>query len=125
MSRLHHLALGSANIERLADFYGGLLGLPEVSRQAAPDGTLRSIWLDLGGSILMLERDSSTPRAVVERAAGLFLLALRVTPQELKALEERAARAGHGVESRTAFTSYLRDPDGNRVGLSHYPDPRL
>jgi HSP20 family molecular chaperone IbpA len=34
----------------------------------------------------------------------------------------RLTDAGHPIEGETAFTLYVRDPDGTRVGLSHYPD---
>jgi hypothetical protein len=37
---------------------------------------------------------------------------------------ERAERvieaAGAVIEARTEFTSYARDPEGNRVAISHY-----
>jgi hypothetical protein len=26
------------------------------------------------------------------------------------------------IEDRTAYTLYVRDPDGRRIGLSSYPD---
>ena len=29
--------------------------------------------------------------------------------------------AGITIEARTGYTSYLRDPEGNRVALSNYP----
>ena len=35
--------------------------------------------------------------------------------------ERRLAEAGAPVESRTPFTLYVRGPEGNRVGLSHWP----
>ena len=54
--------------------------------------------------------------------AGLFLLALRATPSERRALEARLSAAGIAVESRTDFTSYFRDPEGNRFAISHYPE---
>ena len=34
----------------------------------------------------------------------------------------RLAAAGVVVEARTAYTLYVRDPDGRRIGLSSYPD---
>jgi catechol 2,3-dioxygenase-like lactoylglutathione lyase family enzyme len=125
MNRLHHLALGSADVERLAAFYEEALGLPVVARHGNEQGVLRSIWLDLGGSLLMLEHTEEPRPRVATLGAGLFLLALRVAAHELPALESRLAARGHAIESRTAFTSYLRDPDGNRIGLSHYPDVPL
>ena len=36
---------------------------------------------------------------------------------------DRLREAGVAIEDRTAFTLYVRDPDGRRVGLSSYPTP--
>jgi glyoxylase I family protein len=38
-------------------------------------------------------------------------------------LEARVEALGASVESRSEHSSYLRDPEGNRVALSHYPLP--
>lgn len=120
---LHHLAIGSIDVERLADFYRNVFQLPERARHLDERGELRSIWLDLGGSLLMLERTLSTAPPVKGVGAGLFLLALRVSPAERARLERELESRGHEIEARTPFTSYTRDVDGNRVAFSHYPDP--
>lgn len=120
---LHHLALGTRNVEALARFYRELLALPEVQRHHDEQGELRSIWLDLGGSLLMIERTREAPRHVEGVGSGPFLLAFRVTPAARSQLERELAARGHAIEARTAFSSYSRDPDGNRFALSHYPDP--
>jgi glyoxylase I family protein len=121
-SRLHHVAVGSADVERLAAFYRDLVGLSELARHRDARGELRSIWLDLGGSILMIERTTEPPRRVEGVGAGPFLLAFRVSPGERQRLESVLLANGHRVESRTPFTSYSRDVDGNRVAFSHHPD---
>ena len=117
---LHHLALGTRDVERLARFYRDVLELPEVARHAHADGTLRSVWLNLGGSVLMLEHTSEAPRVVHGVGAGPFLIALAVSPGAREASEQRLERAGCSIESRTDWTSYARDPDGNRIALSVY-----
>jgi glyoxylase I family protein len=129
-SRLHHLACGTRDVERLARFYRDVLGLPEIARQRQADGELRSVWLDLGGSILMIERTARTPEpaeteATAGAGAGFFLLALRVDPDERGEFERRLAAAGFAIESRSESSSYTRDPDGNRIAVSHYPEPAL
>ena len=121
-SRLHHVALGARDVERTAAFYRDVLGLPEVERHALDDGAVRSVWLDLGGAILMVERTAEPPRQVSGVGAGPFLLALRVEKRERAALEERLAASGSPIEDRTSFTSYARDPEGNRVAISHHPE---
>jgi catechol 2,3-dioxygenase-like lactoylglutathione lyase family enzyme len=119
--RLHHLAVGSADVERLARFYREFFGLSERARHLDERGWLRSVWLDLEGSLLMIELTDKPPQAVEGIGAGLFLLAFRIPPSERLALETKLEAGGHLIESRTAFTSYTRDVDGNRIAISHHP----
>ena len=121
VSALHHLALGTRDVGRLARFYCDVLGLPELKRHLHADGTLRSVWLDLGGPILMLEATEDAPRSVIGVGAGPFLIALSVEPALRPAFEARLLEAGSAIESRTQWTSYTRDADGNRIALSSYP----
>jgi catechol-2,3-dioxygenase len=122
MSRLHHVALGAQDVERVAAFYRDHLALAECARHHHEDGTLRSIWLDMGAAILMIEKTTEPPRRC-DIGAGPFLLAFRVVEADRARVEASLASAGVAVESRTAFTSYFRDPEGNRVAISHYPLP--
>jgi catechol 2,3-dioxygenase-like lactoylglutathione lyase family enzyme len=122
-ARLHHVALGARDIENVAAFYRNLLGLREVARHHEPGGRLRSIWLDLGGPVLMIEHTEESPRRVQGVGAGPFLLALACQPPQRNALERSLAITGFPVESRTEHTIYLRDPEGNRVAVSSYPLP--
>lgn len=119
---LHHLAIGSSDVERLGRFYREVFGLQERARHFDDGGRLRSIWLDVGGPILMLEHTREAPRRVDGVGAGPFLLALRVSPLERVRLERELEARGHVIESRTVFTSYTRDTDGNRLAFSQYPD---
>ena len=123
--RLHHVALGSRDVERLAAFYRQTFGLAELRRFPTPEGELRSIWLDLGGAVLMIEHTDEPPRRVDGVGAGPFLLAFQVTPTERWQIESALERAGVPIESRTGFTSYARDPDANRIAFSHYPEPAV
>jgi catechol 2,3-dioxygenase-like lactoylglutathione lyase family enzyme len=119
--KLHHLALGARDVERVAAFYRHLLGLCEVRRHHEPGGQLRSIWLDLGGPILMIERSDEPSRRVAGVGAGPFLLALTAEPTERDALEKSLAASGVPVEACTEYTVYFRDPEGNRVAISSFP----
>jgi len=121
VSVLHHLALGTRDVARLAGFYIDVLELREVSRHLHADGSLRSVWLDLGGSLLMIESTTEPPRMVVGIGAGLFLIAVSVSAERRRAFEERLEHAGSVIETRSEFTSYARDPDGNRIALSAHP----
>ena len=125
VSVLHHLALGTRDVARLAQFYIDVLELPEVTRHPHADGSLRSVWLDLGGALLMIEPSDEPPRTVRGVGAGPFLIALAVSPERRSEFEARLEAAGCAIESRSEFTSYARDLDGNRIALSAYPLPLL
>ncbi len=105
-------------MERVARFYREMLGLAEVARHASESGALRSIWLRAGETVLMIEHTEAEPRAVTGIGAGPFLLAFAVSPAERAELEGQLV-----VESRSEHSSYFRDPEGNRVAISHYPLP--
>lgn len=124
---LHHIALGAEDVSDLAAFYADLFSLNEVARHHAEDGTLRSIWLELADGdrdlplLLMIERTTEPPRPI-STGRGPFLLAFRVAVEERGRFEARLEGLGVSVESRTAFSSYFRDPEGNRFAISHYPE---
>jgi glyoxylase I family protein len=60
-------------------------------------------------------------RAWRDGVPGLHLLALRIAPSERAAWEARFESRGVPVVHRTRWTIYVRDPEGNRIGLSHHP----
>ncbi len=107
----------------MAAFYRDVLGLPEVTRHLDDAGALRSIWLDLGGAVLMVERTAQPARRVYGVGAGPFLLAVRVEPAARDRMEHALEQAGAPIEARSEYSSYARDPEGNRVAISHYPAP--
>jgi glyoxylase I family protein len=111
---LHHLALRTRQVEALAGFYKGVLGLEEV-RADSP----RSVWLGLAdGAVLMIEARGRDEPDVPTGSLELF--AFRVS--ETRKLEIRTAAVRHGCfDGETAYTIYLRDPDGRRVGASTHP----
>jgi catechol 2,3-dioxygenase-like lactoylglutathione lyase family enzyme len=121
VSVLHHVALGTGDVGRLAQFYRDQLGLREVARHDHADGSLRSVWLDLGGSLLMIEATNEGPRNVIGVGSGPFLIAIAVLPEQRERVEARLAAASCAIESRSEWTSYARDPDGNRIAVSAYP----
>jgi catechol 2,3-dioxygenase-like lactoylglutathione lyase family enzyme len=122
---LHHLAIRCAELERCERFYREVLGLPVLQRHPGADGQERSVWLGLGGgAFLALERaeDAGEGRPWSDGRAGLHLVALRIGAAERAGWEARLAAAGVEVVHRTSWTLYLRDPEGNRIGLSHHPE---
>lgn len=121
---LHHLAIQCADLAACERFYVEVLGLPVQRRWPAQGGGDRSVWLGLGGdAFLALERaaDPPPPSPWSAPGAGLHLVALRIEPGERGAWEQRLFAAGVPVVHRTRWTIYLRDPEGNRIGLSHHP----
>lgn len=120
---LHHVAVGTRRVEDLARFYCRLLSSSEQRRQLDEQGELRAIWLNLSGTILMIERaaaDAVERPPVAGVGLGAFLLAFRADAAGRAAFEARARELGAIVESRSAYTSYLRDPDGNRIAVSEF-----
>lgn len=114
------------DVARLARFYCSLLETEERRRHLDEAGELRSIWLDLSGTLLMIERaEPAAERAPVSGVGlGAFLLAFRADAAGRAAFERRAEQLGAGVEARSAYSSYLRDPDGNRIAVSELELPR-
>ncbi len=122
----HHLAIQVKALEDVAGFYREVLGLSEIERHHAPDGRLRSIWLDVGGGgFLALERIEAAPAPDPEfrdGRPGLFLVALRVARADRERIRAELNRRGIPLVHETRWTLYVRDPEGNRVALSHHPD---
>jgi catechol-2,3-dioxygenase len=114
--RLHHLAIQVHDLPVVTDFYARVLGLVVLGRPR--EG---AVWLALGeGAVLMLEQCAEAPAKVPFRdaRAGFHLLAIAIAPEERDAWEERLAAHGVEVVARTDYTLYVRDPEGNRIGLS-------
>lgn len=126
---VHHVALGANDVERVAAFYREVLGLPERTRHHDADG-LRSIWLEAAGVLLMIERSGAGPSSASgeePRPAGgalpsLRCLAFAIGAEERAAWRARLEERGHPIERESAFTLYTRDPEGNPIGLSSWPE---
>jgi catechol 2,3-dioxygenase-like lactoylglutathione lyase family enzyme len=129
---IHHLAIQVRDLAAVERFYSEALGLRVTRRWPWRDGRPgeRAVWLALGeleeDGFLALEVVTEGPAAADDpsRATrpGLHLVALRIERAARSAWERRLATAGVLVEARSSFTLYVRDPEGNRVGLSHFPE---
>jgi catechol-2,3-dioxygenase len=122
----HHVAVQVKALEDVASFYREVLALPELERHHGPDGRLRSVWLDVGGGgFLALERVEAAPSpdpAFRDGRPGLFLLALRIDRADRARIRAELERRGLPLVHETKWTLYVRDPEGNRVALSHHPE---
>ncbi|WP_242395019.1 VOC family protein [Anaeromyxobacter oryzisoli] len=124
----HHLAIQCADLDRCEHFYREVLGLAVLKRWPREGGGGdRSVWLSVGSGeqagFLALERaeEPLERRPWRDGRAGLHLFALRIAPSERRGWEDRLEAAGVQVVHRTRWTIYFTDPEGNRIGLSHYP----
>ncbi len=122
---LHHVAIQCAELERCERFYREVLGLEVLRRWPGEGGLDRAVWLALeGGGFLALERAGAAAegRPWRDPRAGLHLVALRIDVGGRPGWEARLTAAGVEVVHRTRWTLYLRDPEGNRIGLCHHPE---
>ncbi|MBX3191411.1 MAG: VOC family protein [Labilithrix sp.] len=113
--RIHHLALRTGDLGRLERFYVEAIGLAVVRRQGD-----RSVWLEAGGAIVMLERRDADEPGIAPGTKEL--VAFAIEPGARRDAMRRLERAGVPVDAETPYTIYARDPDGRRIGLSSYPD---
>jgi catechol 2,3-dioxygenase-like lactoylglutathione lyase family enzyme len=105
--RIHHVALRTRDLPRLEQFYATVLGLRVVRR----DDSRGSVWLDAGGTVLMLERAGADEPEVPAGTRDLVAFAVD---------DKETWRGRVAVEAETEHTLYFRDPDGRRVAVSSY-----
>lgn len=108
MSRISEIALFTADVPRLADFYERLLGRP------ADDRSNSHASFDLGGVTLFIHIAGKP----VEGAPNTNHISFAL---DQDAAAERARAAGAEVEGPRDFywgrSAYLRDPDGRAIEL--------
>ena len=95
----------------------------DATAAAGPAGKAAPAALPDG--FVALEACDALPRApgpFRDPAQGLHLLSLRISVNDRPRWEARLQAAGVEIVHRTAWTIYLQDPEGNRIGLSHHPD---
>lgn len=120
--QIHHVAITAREVPLVASFYETVLGLRRIREQSDSSG-LRSVWLDLAGAILMIERADRTATPVGsfhERSPGYHLLAFRIAKEERDSYITRFAEKRVPVVYSTDYTIYILDPERNRVGFSFY-----
>lgn len=124
---LHHLAVVVGDLDRAEAFYAEVLGLRAVRRWDDAQGRPRSVWMGLGGGAFLALEKAGDParvsgaRADADQDPGWHCVALAIAMEDRGAWRSRLAAAGVRIERESPYTLYLRDPDGNLLGLSHYP----
>jgi glyoxylase I family protein len=125
----HHVALQVRNLAPMVAFYRDVLGLPLLAEHPGPGGAPRSVWMGVPDAFIALETvagELGPPLTPFRHGApGWFLVAFRIAAHERAQVRTALQRAGVPVEHETRWTLYLRDPEGNRVGLSHHPDTEV
>lgn len=123
--KLHHVAIQVLDLDQARAFYVDVLGLPLLRTQE------HALWVRAGEAIVMLELPAGgAPGAVADvddspwksPHPGPLCVAFAIAPAERADLRARLVAAGVAVHHESAFTLYVRDPFGARLGFSHYPD---
>ncbi len=124
-------ALYAEDLAAAEGFYGGLLGLPVLVREAG-----RHVFFRCGASVLLVfdPRATAIPPPEDARlpvpphgAHGPGHVCFRAETQELEAWRRRFAEAGVAIEAEFAWphgarSLYVRDPAGNSV---EFAEPAL
>ena len=126
ITALDHLVLTVADVARSIDFYTRVLGMEAITfgegRKALRFGSQKINLHQLGAEVL-----PNAARATAG-SADLCLLTDTPLPQVLAELAAHQIEAISGIVPRTGAVGaiesvYLRDPDGNLLEISRYPQP--
>lgn len=109
--RVHHIAFRTHDLPRLERFYVEVLRFSVKTRLGQ-----RSVWLDAGDAIVMLEKASEGEPQIPPKSMEFVAFAIRY--EERTPMLDRLEAHGIPIEHRTEYTIYFRDPDGRRVGVS-------
>lgn len=121
---VHHIAVLVDDLAIAERFYCDVVGLALDRRHFGEDGHMRSIWLNLGhGAILMLELATDKgERQARGLSPGWHMLAFRIRADQRTSLIKHLQTHGIPITGETPHTIYIKDPCGNRVGFSHWPE---
>jgi catechol 2,3-dioxygenase-like lactoylglutathione lyase family enzyme len=126
-SSIHHIAIQCVDLDAMVEFYQTVLCLRVVRRWPSDQSGMagdRSVWLATGNSIIALERclGEVDPRPWNDDRPGLHLLALQIFRDNRDAWCQWLDHCGVEIKTESSWTVYIVDPEGNRIGLSHFPD---
>ncbi|MFO0685466.1 MAG: VOC family protein [Sandaracinus sp.] len=118
---VHHLAVKVRDLDRAEAFYVGVLGLTITRRHVDERGRPRSFWVAIGTGFLAIERAERAEPVRADDTPGWHCIALAIPIEAREAWRARLAEKGFPVLHETAYTLYVRDPEGAVVALSHHP----
>jgi glyoxylase I family protein len=113
MPALHHVALRTRDVVGLTQFYQTVLEFEVVREQPG-----YSVWLRLGDAVLMIEQATALEPGIPQNTMDLLCFAVNEPTREV--VRNRLATLQKPLEGETGYTTYFRDPDGRRVGVSTY-----
>lgn len=132
IDRIDHIVLTVADLERTLDFYERVLGMERQGFPAANNGEMR--WaLKFGSQKINLHRKGREfdPKAKVPTAGSADICLISDSrPDEILAhLKDCGVAVEEGPVPRTGalgpiMSVYFRDPDGNLIEVSSYPEGR-
>lgn len=120
LTRIGHVALKVANIERSLKFYRDTLGFAEMLRLARDDGSLWLVYLRITDTqFLELFPDGEGERAPDDGRTAIHHFCLECEDLEATAAALRTAGVALTVEPKTGADHnrqcWIADPDGNRI----------
>ena len=126
-SSVHHIAIQCVDLEAMVGFYQDILRLRVVRRWPSEEARVvgdRSVWLETGNSVIALERagEQLEHRPWKDGRPGFHLLALQISRDKRESWCRWFKHCGVEIKTISRWTVYIHDPEGNRIGLSHFPD---
>ena len=120
LERLHHVSFAVADLARSKEFFGGVIGLPELQR---PAFTFPGAWYAIGDRQLHLIEQPGSGREVSGRISRSDHMALEV--KDIAAAESALQEAGieyqRGGNEALGFSQiFCSDPDGHTIEFVHY-----
>jgi predicted enzyme related to lactoylglutathione lyase len=107
---LHHIAIGTKNLEALFEFYNHIPGLIFLEWKYDDNMNKRSAWFSIRNSgLLMLEKKE------IPKAPEALVFAYDVLYHEYITKIE--------IIEKTKYSIYFNDPDSNKLGFSSFPNP--
>ncbi len=123
---IDHVAINVKDLSRSLEFYTGVLGLKISEREFQKPGVEQ--FLDCGAALVGLIQASEADgdHLFADRGAGANHLAFRVDTKNFDAAVEELKRRGVSVlfskKRERSWAVYFEDPDGNKLGLTAWPE---
>jgi catechol 2,3-dioxygenase-like lactoylglutathione lyase family enzyme len=118
--RLHHVSFAIQDLDASRQFFGGVLGLPEVER---PNFNFAGAWYALGDRQLHLIVESAAGRQAADRISRSDHMALEVS--NISSIKTTLRDAGieyreGGNQALGMDQIFCRDPDGHVIEFVRY-----